>query len=180
MVESALDIVTVEELERFDLGMVLVGHTSYTVLTSYEGPERRCFWCGGELKGGLKRYCYGHMTEYYNHFNWGYAKDWCIERYEHRCANCGMHQHDIPGVGYYLKSGMEVHHIIPVNGESRYFSAYNLPWNLIALCHECHLDIHAAMRIKKPPPDIFDLAFARGQAVMELCRKATDDKMPSM
>jgi len=170
--ESALDIVTAEELVRFDLGTVLINHTTYTVLTGYEGTGL-CFWCGGELSGKLKRYCYGHMKEYYRHFDWGYAKQWCIERYDHRCANCGILEDDIPRVGvggYYTRSGMEVHHIIPVNGESRQFTAYNLPWNLMALCHDCHLAIHVAMRVRKLPPDIFELALARGQAVMELCR----------
>lgn len=178
MVESALDIVSAEELLRFDLGTVVINRRHYTILTGYEGMERKCFWCGESLTGSkLKRYCYGHMKLYYRHFDWGYAKDWCIERYEHRCANCGMHEDEIPKVGtYYTRSGMEVHHIIPVNGESRQFTAFNLPWNLIALCHDCHLDIHAVLRGEvrekvKAAQDIFVLAIARGQAVMELCRK---------
>ncbi len=167
MVESALEITTAQELERFDLGNVVINRTRYTVLTGYEGTERRCFWCGGSLAGSkLKRYCYGHMTEYYNHFDWGYAKSWCIERYEYKCASCGMHVDDIPEVGsYYKRSGLEVHHIIPLEGESRQFTAYNLPWNLIALCHTCHVAVHAIMTVSAyvPPPTAFELAMAKGQ-----------------
>ena len=54
MVESALDIVSAEELVRFDLGTVLINRRSYTILTGYEGPVRQCFWCGGELAGRLR------------------------------------------------------------------------------------------------------------------------------
>ncbi len=183
MVESALDIVTAEELVRFDLGTVLINRRSYTVLTGYEGVVRQCFWCGGELAGRLKRYCRGHMKEYYNHFDWGYAKDWCVERYEHKCANCGIAQGDIPLVGSYeVRSGMEVHHIIPLDGGSRQFTPYNLPWNLIALCHTCHLEVHVAMREEvvkkiKAAADPFELANTRGQAVMETFRHAEGEKV---
>ncbi len=184
MVESALDIVTAEELVRFDLGTVVINRRTYTVLTGYEGTERKCFWCGESLTGSkLKRYCRGHMKLYYNHFDWGYAKDWCIERYEHRCANCGMAEEDIPQVGtYYFRSGMEVHHIIPVNGESRQFTAYNLPWNLIPFCHKCHLLVQAAMREEvvkkiKAAADPFELAITQGQAVMGICKQASGGKV---
>ncbi len=178
MVDSALDIVSAEELVRFDLGTVEINHTTYTVLTGYEGTERRCFWCGGELTGKLKRYCYGHMKLYYQHFEWGSARAWCCERQKGICANCGWTPVDYgDGSDIYYHYSLEVHHIIPLEGAPRYFSAYNLPWNLIGFCHECHLEVRDAM--KEQPPDIFDLAFAQGQAVMEFCRRATNE-MPRM
>ena len=156
---GALNLESGAELECFDLGTVLINHISYTVLTGYEGTGK-CLWCGGELKGKLKRYCYGHMKEYYRHFEWLSARNWCIERQNGTCPNCGRHW------GY----GLEVHHIVPLKGERRYFSAYNLPWNLIALCHYCHMEVHAAMR---PVPtikilDSWEIAQRTGQAVMRM------------
>jgi hypothetical protein len=157
MVETALEIETVDDLLRFCPAEITIGHTKYFVLTGFEGTGR-CFWCGSVLKGKLLRYCYGHMTEYYNHFNWGYASFEAKKRADGLCQNCG------------LKSiNLEVHHIIPLNGETRFFSAFNLPWNLIALCHDCHMEIHRAMRPPKTSKviDIFELARARGQQVFE-------------
>ena len=151
---GALNIKSAQELEEFDLGTILINHTRYTVLTGYEGTGK-CFWCGGELKGKLKRYCRGHMKEYYRHFEWNNARNWCCERQDGLCANCGV-RHDY---------SLEVHHIVPLNGDVRYFTAYNLPWNLIALCRECHKDIHRVMR---PPRAIkhfnsWEEAAKRGQ-----------------
>lgn len=157
MVNTALEIQTVEDLIRFCPGEITIGNTKYVVLTGYEGAGG-CFWCGAELKGKLKRYCYGHMKEYYNRFNWGYASWEAKERANWMCENCGR------------KTGsLEVHHIIPLLGEPRFFSAYNLAWNLIAFCHECHLLIHVVMReaLRRAIPDVFELARARGQVVMD-------------
>lgn len=161
--DSAIEITSGWELERFDLGTININHTVYTVLTGYEG-QGVCFWCGGELKGKLKRYCRGHMQEYYRHFEWSSASRWCLERYGYRCACCGRHRDNISDVGRYsLRTGLEVHHIVPLNGSTRYFSAFNLPWNLIALCHDCHLQVHAAMRPEKPPADPWEAKIKVGQ-----------------
>lgn len=172
MVESALEIETVEELERFDLGTVMIGHIQYTVLTGYEGTGR-CFWCGGELKGKLKRYCRGHMKEYYRHFNWQSASRWAIERSDYQCENCGMKEKTVDWGFSSYRTNLEVHHIVPLKGESRLFSAYNLPWNLIVLCHACHQEVHAAMRPPKLKPeknilDSWEEARKIGQGILEL------------
>ena len=159
MPESALEIESGQELERFDLGTMVINHKRYTVLTGYENTDHKCFWCGEELTGKLKRYCYGHGRKYYRHFEWSSARSWCIDRQEGCCANCGERGGRI----------LEVHHIVPLKGELRYFTAFNLPWNLIGLCHECHQEVHAVMRkANKPiPPDIFEKALTRGQLVLE-------------
>jgi 5-methylcytosine-specific restriction endonuclease McrA len=77
------------------------------------------------------------MKEYWRHFRWDSASEWCKERQHGHCANCGE------------KKVLQVHHIIPMNGGKRFFSAFNIPWNLVALCRACHLEIHAAMRPAK-------------------------------
>lgn len=170
---GALNIKSGAELERFDLGTVKLNGTTYTVLTGYE-PTGRCFWCGGELKGKLQRYCYGHMKEYYRHFEWASASRWALNRAGHRCENCGTIEINIAKSWYAApyRSNLEVHHIIPLKGERRYFSVFNLPWNLTVLCHDCHMELHAVMSPPKTPwaksYDNWALAQSQGQAVMDL------------
>lgn len=187
MADTALEIQSGAELERFIPGTVVIKRTTYRVFTGFESPDRRCFWCGGPLKGKLKRYCYGHMQEYYRHFEWQYASEWCIERYDHRCANCGregLHKrYGLPKSRYvtfmngaeivkveepYNFVKLEVHHIVPLNGVRVQFSAFHLPWNLICFCHDCHLEIGAAMRPEKPPVDPWDRALQAGQILLPL------------
>ncbi len=175
---SALDIKSGAELERFDLGTVQINRTAYQVLTGYEvgnaAGEHICFWCGGELKGKLKRYCRGHMTQYYGHFDWATAAAWARRRADFHCEHCGASDRDLAGAkdGYGgLRTAFEVHHIVPLLGERRQFTAYNLPWNLIVLDHACHVELHAAMRppkLKPPPPQSADQRVRDGQQAMEL------------
>lgn len=149
-----MEITTAWELERFGLGTVRISNADYIVLTGHEGTGG-CFWCGRELRGKLKRYCRGHMKEYYAHFMWNSARNRCCERQDGRCANCGI-KHDY---------SLEVHHIVPLRGEKRDFSHFNLPFNLIGFCHQCHLAVHVAM--KPVPPTIWERAVTKGQLVME-------------
>ena len=170
MPELAFEIESGQELEQYQPNQVMIQGTRYYILTGYEGTGR-CFWCGKEFdaksRARQRHYCYGHMREYYRHFEWGSARDWCYKRQEGKCANCGRY------CGYKL----EVHHIVPLNGRARYFSAFNLPWNLIGLCHDDHQEIHAAKRPPKgqlPGEDIFDSATRRGQLYFEACKVAQD------
>lgn len=166
---------TVDQLIHWDVSSGRDWYGSVYVITGYEGTEC-CFWCGANLNGQRRRFCgkrSGHWTLYTNHFYWSNARSWCLERYEYTCANCGYHtvvpRGDHPS--WYTHS-LEAHHIIPLEGYTRAWSVYNVPWNLICLCHDCHQLIHAVMReVSRPvPPDIFDLALARGQAVFEALR----------
>lgn len=166
----ALHIKTGDELERFDLGTVKLNHTIYNILTGYE-PTGRCFWCGGVLKGKLQRYCYGHMIKYYRHFSWPSAVSWALDRASHGCENCGIKEIAVQVDSWYTRSNLEVHHIVPLNGKSRQFTAFNLPWNLAVLCHDCHQAIHAVMKPVKTKwaknYDIFEYARSIGQEVMD-------------
>ncbi len=155
---------TVDELIHWD---VSTGHDSfgvYTIITGFEGTGA-CFWCGADLDGERRRFCghrSGHWTLYNDYFFWGFARYECLRRYGWHCANCGSAYKP------------EVHHIIPLEGAERAYSPYNIPWNLMCLCHEHHQLIHAVLRQPKEllaTPDLFDLALARGQAVFEPLRE---------
>ena len=116
-----------------------------TTCTGYE-VAGKCYWCGGGLKTKRRSYCCDeHRQEYYRHFEWSTASKWCLRRND-KCQICGIDRRDIPLVGeegmYGGTSGFRVHHIIPVNGGSRYFNLLNAPCNLMALCHSCHVKIH--------------------------------------
>lgn len=175
---------TVEELLHWDVSQ---GHDSfgtYHIITGFEGTGG-CFWCGGELSGRRKRYCKSgphyynveeevHWRQYHQHFAWSYARTWCLRRYDHHCANCGIEPRHWDRETYGLVGcELEVHHIIPLEGGDRGWSVYNVPWNLICFCHDCHQLIHAVMReLNRPaPPDLFNLAVAQGQAVFEPLRE---------
>ncbi len=165
---NALDIHNGEGLEQFDLGEIVIGSTHYTVLTGYETTEHRCWWCGAELKRKAKHYCYGHMTQYYNHFNWGYASFEARKRAGGKCQNCEeTEKFESHYTGMTPMTSLAVHHIVPLKGAARFFSAYNLPFNLIVLCKVCHLEAHAAMRPPpKPIPTKPEILIARGQLVL--------------
>ncbi len=154
---------TADELIHWDGATGRDSFGIYTLITDYEGTGG-CFWCGEDLNGKRRRFCghrSGHWTEYANHFYWSYASSWALKRAGHRCENCGTPEIDIPMFGsrYSERSGLETHHIIPLKGEQRAVTPYNVPWNLICLCHKCHLEIHAVMRMPAiyPPPTIGQL-----------------------
>ena len=160
------------ELESFIIreGRDRIGTFHY--LTGYEGTGL-CFWCGGELSGRQLRYCRrgkgddAHWLQYHQHFNWNNARAWCLERSGHRCANCGARGSCFEDNQYIRGTvSLEVHHILPLNASTRPWTPYNLPWNLISLCHDCHLEIHVVLRVASRP-DLWDLAAGMGQGVFE-------------
>ena len=173
---NALEITTGVELERFDLGDVKIAGRFWPVLTGHEFANSEgkltCLWCGERLSGRQRRYCTGHREVYWALFEWASAKRDALKASGRRCANCGERERDLPGVpwGYdSLRSPLEIHHIVPVLGRREMFSAWHLPWNLIVLCHWCHVELHAAMR---PPgrirPTRSDTALAAGQIAFTL------------
>ena len=153
---NAFMITSGQELERFIPNRIKLNGREYLVLTGWEGTGR-CFWCGGPLKGKLKRYCYGHMRIYYQHFMWSYARPWCIERQKGLCANCGL----------YFGDKLEVHHIVPLKGYTRWLTAYNLPWNLVGFCHADHLAVATAMKPEKVIVTSWDKAKVIGQGILD-------------
>lgn len=179
---SALQIESGQELERFDLGTFRLNGQEYTILTGFENnPDHLCWWCGQPIQGRRSRhYCNGHRILYLNHFDWSYASPAAIDRADHKCQNCGRpdgnwYREIHSRMGILLpaitdRRILEVHHIVPLKGGERQFTAYNLPWNLIVLCHDCHVEIHRIMNEvnKIPKKTIWELAQESGQLVMNL------------
>ena len=161
----------VNELIHWDTSTGRDSFGSFTVITGYEGTGR-CFWCGADIEG-RRRYCRGRKgcwTRYQEHFAWSYAKGACLKRFDYRCANCGIKGRNL-NMGSNM-TNLRAHHIIPLNGDSRVVSVYNISWNLICLCHDCHIEVHAIMR---PPrfnkdfkPDTWEEAVKIGQGVFDL------------
>ena len=112
--------------------------TLYHYCTGYEGQDHVCWWCGQPFESKRDRHCCcrEHTDEYNRHFEWGAASRWALKRAGHKCQRCGRPE------GYSnkrsLKSDLEVHHIIPLNGSNRGYNVLNCPCNLVVLCLECH------------------------------------------
>ena len=161
---------TVDELIHWDTFREHDRYGWFTVITGYEGTGR-CFWCGDEIEG-RRRFCRGRKgcwTRYQEHFRWGYASVECLKLSGYTCANCGLELYPAYWKG---TRRLEIHHIIPLNGEDRTVSVYNIFWNLICLCHDCHMELHSIMR---PPrldnnrkPDTWNEAVKVGQAIFNL------------
>lgn len=133
----------------------------YYVLTGYESTENKCWWCGKEIENNKHHahYCrqkshgefIGCFRQYHRHFDWNYASDWALNRSGRKCQLCGQPEKLIDFGFMNKRTNLEVHHIVPLKGSIRQYNIYNIPCNLIVLCHDCHWDIHAskAKRIKK-------------------------------
>ncbi len=181
---GALNIKAGCELDKFGLGTFKLSGSDCPILTDYEGLENVCRFCGKTIIQGKRKasYCRGRshqdyescFRKYWRHFEWQSASSWAMRRAEDKCENCGIERMDISHDVCINRRNLEVHHIVPLKGESRTFSHYNLPWNLIVLCHKCHLEIHAVMRppvIANNLQDTWDEALKVGQTIMELSIK---------
>jgi len=116
------------------------------VCTGYEN-QGICVMCGGELPKSRRVYCSDKCAEFYKHlFFWQTASHDAFKRAGERCQRCGRGCMDVPLLGegsWAERSGMEVHHIIPLNGEDRTWHRLNMPYNLRVLCHKCHVYEHS-------------------------------------
>lgn len=111
------------------------------VCTGYEN-QGICAMCGGELGKRRRVYCSGECAELYlDLFFWPYARYEAIERAHHRCQECGVTKRGLAKIyaRWFEKAQLEVHHIIPLNGEFRQWHPLNIPSNLKVLCHDCHV-----------------------------------------
>lgn len=127
----------------------------FYILSGHEAVGH-CFWCGIPTKR-QRRYCSrSHAYLYLTFYHW---HDACINVY-HRvhdpvcrsdiCEKCGDPYHKAVSISSYAKAEIDihhidVHHIIPLDGEDRNWNKKNSPNNLLGLCKECHVQIHKDM-----------------------------------
>lgn len=115
--------------------------TMKVVCTGYEN-QGICAMCGGQLGKRRRIYCCEECANRYrDFFYWNRAKYEAIERAHHKCQRCGVSAKGLARIyaRWYEISFLEVHHIIPLDGELRMWNKLNIGPNLLALCHECHL-----------------------------------------
>lgn len=118
--------------------------------TGYEG-QKVCRWCGGPFQRPRQRtFCStACRTTYFRLFSWPDASRWALQRAHYRCQYCGMSQEGIwklrrdgdwrwPSTIDSIGRRLEVHHVVPMNGQYRAYSILNLPYNLRVACPECH------------------------------------------
>ena len=159
------------------------GFGSYDLITGNEGSGA-CWWCAGDFPDRrARRFCSEACgEEYRRHYYWAWAMAWALQRAGHQCANC--HRMDYWGneriswgdpwrqckwaAQRAATISLEIHHIVPLNGDRRTCDARHNPDNLMVLCHDCHVLIHRAMREEKKPVDPWEIARRGGQQVMAL------------
>jgi len=116
------------------------------ICTGYEN-QGICAMCGGELPERRRAYCSAKCAELYEHlFFWQTASLDAFRRANRTCQRCGRDDMNTPSVGqgsWAEHSGMNVHHIMPLNGEDRTWHRLNMPLNLRVLCHDCHVYEHS-------------------------------------
>lgn len=58
----------------------------YHILSGHESPDA-CFWCGKPCRN---RFCSADCKlEYWRHYHWKEAREWCLERADRKCQKCG-------------------------------------------------------------------------------------------
>lgn len=134
------------------------------ICTGFEN-QGICAMCGGKLGKRRRVYCSDICKEAYEHlFFWATAKEDALVRAKHKCQKCGRGYLEVPPVGvgsWAERSGIDVHHIIPLNGEDRAWHRLNVPSNLLVVCHDCHVLLHTPSKLR-------ELEHQKMQKVMEL------------
>ena len=136
------------------------------ICTGYEN-QGICAMCGGPLPSGRRTYCSTECYElYYDLFFWAQAAQNAMYRAHHKCQVCGITARGLSRIelatwGHHFLEiyRLEVHHIIPLNGQDRTWHALNIPGNLLVVCHECHVILHSRKHQRQIEHDRRQLTF---------------------
>lgn len=107
-------------------------------LSRWSGVSGFCHWCDTQITAARRtRWCTDRCRRAWerNHV-WGRARAWARKRAKYACVRCGAGR----------DAGLEVNHIIPVNGARRNVGCFNHESNLECVCHACHVQITARQR----------------------------------
>jgi len=124
------------------------------ICTGYEN-QGVCAMCGGTLGKCRRTYCCQECADLYlNLFFWPWASYEAMARARHQCQRCGVSEHGLSKLAYRTRIynsdyRLEVHHIVPLNGEDRTWHHLNIPSNLQVLCHECHVLMHTPSKLRE-------------------------------
>lgn len=77
------------------------------------------------------------------HYHWNEASENVFKRLYRNDRGYVCELCDTPTSRW--EHGIEIHHIIPLNGEDRNWNVLNSPDNLLGLCKECHVKLHKSM-----------------------------------
>lgn len=117
-----------------------------------------CWYCGNELPQRRRKWCSDKCRDiYWQTWNWHFASLACRKRAKNCCENC----HKREGI-----SSLEIHHIIPLNGQDRNWNKLNEPDNLLCLCHDCHMQVHRATQKENKNLTKYALEIEKGQLVL--------------
>ena len=97
----------------------------------------KCLYCGKHFVSRRpdRKYCSKECARKYTtlkrceYFEWTMLKEYCLEKYDYKCAECGY------------KDELECHHIKPIS-----IGGSNDIENLVILCPKCHLKKHEEIR----------------------------------
>lgn len=105
--------------------------------------DRICSYCGGPLPPNRHKYCSNDCWRTANIEANPHQRHVTIPALDRRCAICGWELTPTGPRGgcMWHRSCAEIHHILPVSEGGE-----NTLDNLIALCHDCHVAIHAVRR----------------------------------
>lgn len=124
-----------------------------TVCTGYEN-QGICAMCGGPLPKGRRVYCSKECSDLYlNLFLWGWASWEAVARAGRKCQLCGVSERGLHTLAFRTRCynsdyRLEVHHIVPLNGEARMWHRLNHSSNLLVVCHECHVLLHTPSKLR--------------------------------
>lgn len=143
-------------------------------------PKGFCHFCQDPLKTKRQKlFCSKECYElYYANFFWQTASRLAITKAHRKCQRCGVSEKGLWEIAQKEKqihhftplSYLEVHHIIPLNGDNRTWNILNWGGNLIVLCHDCHVLTHREINPPKENKSIdsWELARIKGQKIMAL------------
>lgn len=142
------------ELSALPTSVPLNTMTLKVVCTGYEN-RGVCSMCGGVLSRGRRAYCSKECSDLYlNLFFWPWASWEAVARAGHKCQRCGVSEAGLHRLAYTTRCydstyRLEVHHIIPLDGEPRTWHRLNYWANLLVVCHDCHVTLHTPSKLRE-------------------------------
>ena len=103
------------------------------IIQPTSGRKGFCWRCEAALPPRRRKWCSEDCAElYWRNHSWSYTREAAIRRDNWRCRICGYGQD-------FIRTGLEVNHIVPLEGIGYGDGCHNHLDNLETLCHGCHV-----------------------------------------